>query len=506
MRWFIFLLVVGLTLIAPLRAQSVGFGWSGTSDALSGIPRKSTDIWTARTSWSDVAAVGWPYVNSDFTSFVAANPNAITDFATALIPHDLPSAGWNAMLDEVTSGVHDSVFVTQGQTMAQYGSQTVYCRPWWEMTMDVSNLDPAKFQAAWNHAIPIIRAAFAAAAPNKTLKIAYCYLPNAAGDPMVYFPGPTNVDVIDADIYGKVWGTTTPTQAAMISSVQGDLEYLASFAAQYNKPMGISEWGNFAIQPQGVASNQGRGDEPAYIDTMFSFAQQHHFLYMVYFNIPDGGVNQTLADTPLSLARIKFWTTPQIPVTPPPAEALSDEDIGDPAMAGSAVTSGNTITLQGGGYDIWNQSDQFNYDSESLTGDATMVVHVDSTQKTDPWWAKAGLMFRNSSEPDAAYVGLYENPSGLVEMQWRDVDAGQANYVGQVGQFNSANWLELVKTGDNFSAYYATTTGTPTASDWVPVGTHTTSFTETSFLGGLAVTAHNDAALNTTVFSGFSLH
>ena len=511
---FLAFFFVFASLELPSFGQSTAFGWTGSGEGLSSLDRQDTDIWTGRSSWSDLGAVGWPAANADFKSYVTANPNGAVDFGTALIPHDLPSSEWNELLDEVVAGDHDSVFVEEGQNMAKYGSQTVYCRPWWEMTQDVSNLDPAKFQAAWNHAVPIIRAAFAAAEPTKTLKIVYCYLPNAAGDPKVFFPGPTNVDVIDADIYGKVWGTSMPTQAALLASVQSDLNYLATFAAEENKPMGISEFGNFAVQPQGTASNQGRGDEPAYIDEMFSFAQLHHFLYMVYFNIASGGVNQTLVDTPLSLARVVSWAsslsftgsssvTSQSPT--PPLTSFKDVDIGNPSKVGSAEVSGDKVTVNGGGSDIWYTADQFNFFYQSFTTDQTIVAHVDSMQRTDPWWAKTGLMFRDSIEAGSSYVAVYQNPTGNVELQWRSGDGVEAAGDQQVGQNNSAKWLKLIKAGDTFTACYAITSATPNASDWVEAGSINVSFTDSTYLAGLAVTAHNEGALNTSVFSSISI-
>jgi hypothetical protein len=280
-------------------------GWTGATTALPGVRRAACDIWTGMGSWSDLQYAGWPWADADYTNFSTSNPNGVSDFGTGLVPINLPSSTWNTMLDEVVAGQHDSVFQLQGQYMAKYGTKYNYCRPWWEVENNVTNLSPAKFIAAWNHAVPIIRAAFAAATSTKTLKFSYCYLPDAAGDPKAFYPGDTNVDVIDADIYASTWGSTTPSLSTVMAKAQSDLAYLAAFAADHNKPMGISEWGNFAVQAQGTVCNQGRGDVPQFIDLMFNFAATHNVLYMIYFDLASSGVNQTLADTPLSLARFK---------------------------------------------------------------------------------------------------------------------------------------------------------------------------------------------------------
>jgi hypothetical protein len=173
-------------------------------------------------------------------------------------------------------------------------------------------------------------------------------------------------------------------------------------------------------------------------------------------------------------------------------------------LAGSGSASSGIYTLKGGGSDIWNNFDQFNFDSESVSSDMTIIVHVDSEQNTSVW-AKAGPMFRNSLAGGAAFVSLFQNPGNLVEMQWRDTDNGYANFTTQYNTGTPANWLELIKIGTTFTAYYATTTGAPTASDWKLAGTHTTTFTFSGYYAGLAVTAHDNTQLCTSVFSNLTI-
>jgi len=60
----------------------------------------------------------------------------------------------------------------------------------------------------------------------------------------------------------------------------------------------------------------------------------------------------------------------------PTASTLSDADIGSPSIAGSASLSGGVWTQTGCGADIWNNSDQFNFNSKSVTGDQTLIVKV----------------------------------------------------------------------------------------------------------------------------------
>ena len=160
--------------------------------------------------------------------------------------------------------------------------------------------------------------------------------------------------------------------------------------------------------------------------------------------------------------------------------------------------------MNGSGFDIWNSSDEFNYYYETNSTDKTIIIQVTSVQNTDPW-AKAGVMFRDSTAGGAEYVGLYENPNKQVEIQWRDSTNAAANWAGsQVGDTVNAKWLKLVKSGSTFMAYYAITSGVPAATDWTLIGTHTTTFTNSTYLGGVVVCSHNNGFLNTSTFSNLS--
>jgi fibronectin type 3 domain-containing protein len=177
-------------------------------------------------------------------------------------------------------------------------------------------------------------------------------------------------------------------------------------------------------------------------------------------------------------------------------------DIGSPGLAGSTSFDGTTWTVRGGGSDIWSAPDQFQYASQFVSGDASIIARVTSVQNTDAW-AKAGVMFRDGTGAGAPYVALLQNPNDQVEMQWRDSTGAVSNWNGmQVGDAVNVKWVQLVRSGNTFTASYAATVGVPTASDWVLLGTHTLAMSAPTV--GLAVTAVNNAALCTTTFSGVS--
>jgi hypothetical protein len=212
-------------------------------------------------------------------------------------------------------------------------------------------------------------------------------------------------------------------------------------------------------------------------------------------------------DGPYDIGAIQLSiTTPAIPppappTTPPPATTLpagwTDSNVGSPGKAGSASVSNGKITLTGGGADIWNNSDQFNYAYQSLDGSGTMIVHVDSISDVNIW-SKAGLMIRNGSAANAAFVDLVITPSEGVNMQWRTTAGGNC-YDAQIYAVSAPTWLKLVRSGNTFTGYVSSNGTT-----WTKVGSATVAMS-TNVLAGVAVTAHNNSDLCTATFDSFSL-
>ncbi len=182
----------------------------------------------------------------------------------------------------------------------------------------------------------------------------------------------------------------------------------------------------------------------------------------------------------------------------------SDNDIGSPGSAGSASYNGASAvwTVAGGGGDIWNTSDQFNFATVAATGDQTLIAKVTGITNTDPW-AKAGVMIRDSSAAGSMYVNIVATQSNGVAMQWRNATNGWCSFAGVAGvatpTATNPVWLQLVKAGSTFRGYYSTN-----GSTWMQVGTTNVALSNSSYLAGLAVTAHNNSALNTATFANVS--
>jgi regulation of enolase protein 1 (concanavalin A-like superfamily) len=177
----------------------------------------------------------------------------------------------------------------------------------------------------------------------------------------------------------------------------------------------------------------------------------------------------------------------------------SDTDIGLPGLAGSAGYTNGNWTVRGGGSDIWNASDQFNYAYTTINGDGVIIAQVTSLQNTDSGgWSKAGIMFRNDTSAGSANVSIVQSFTHGVSFQWRP-SAGAASQFSAIGGINPPVWLKLVRSNATFTGFYSTDGNT-----WNQVSS-TTATMNNSVLAGLDVTAHNNAALNTATFTNVSV-
>ncbi len=176
----------------------------------------------------------------------------------------------------------------------------------------------------------------------------------------------------------------------------------------------------------------------------------------------------------------------------------SDADIGSPGVVGNASFASGLWTVSGGGGDIWNAADQFNFASEPFPSDGGIIAQVDSLQNTDPW-AKAGIMLRNDSTAASANICLVISEANGINFQWRDTSGDQSDSVNIPG-VSAPIWLALTRSVDNFNAYYSLD-----GTNWNQAGSTEAFPFNGSLLAGLCVAANNNSVLNTATFSNVSV-
>lgn len=171
-------------------------------------------------------------------------------------------------------------------------------------------------------------------------------------------------------------------------------------------------------------------------------------------------------------------------------------DVGPVSRPGSDAYSkvDGVYSVTGCGKDIWGTSDAFRFVSISHSGDLSVVVRVLSQTDTDEW-AKAGLMIRSSTAPDAAFAEMVLTPRHGVSFQRRTRDGEDMNYATTSAPASPPVWLKLVRRGKQFSGFYSVDGVT-----WSQVGAEESIAMPDTALVGLAVTSKNTTAASTARF------
>ena len=205
-----------------------------------------------------------------------------------------------------------------------------------------------------------------------------------------------------------------------------------------------------------------------------------------------------LAVTSHTNATATTATLSQVSVTPLglPA-AQQDADIGSPLIPGSPAFTAGTYSVTGSGADIWGTADQFNFVYQPVSGDVDVSVRVASFVAS-AYWAKAGLMIRESLAPSSAHAfALISNARGYA-FQRRTQTAGLTDHTSG-GTGAAPGWLRLVRTASRFDAYRSSD-----GQNWTAMGSATIPMVDTVYVG-IAVTSHSAQSLATATLDSFAL-
>lgn len=176
---------------------------------------------------------------------------------------------------------------------------------------------------------------------------------------------------------------------------------------------------------------------------------------------------------------------------------LRNQDIGAPAVAGSARYSNGTYTVVAGGLDIWGTSDQFHYVYQPMTGDVEITARIATFAGPDIS-SKAGVMIRESLSASAAHAfDLVSTGSGLAYQDRPLADAASEHLDGGSGR--APVWLRLLRTGTRLEAFRS-----PDGVTWSLIGTRTIALPQTVYVG-VAVASHSATATATATFDNLTI-
>jgi len=183
---------------------------------------------------------------------------------------------------------------------------------------------------------------------------------------------------------------------------------------------------------------------------------------------------------------------------PPP---WTNADVGNVGAAGSATYSGGTFTLKGSGAGITGTADGFQYVYAPLNGNASITVKVVSQTNTASYSSPAGVMIRQSLNPQDLNVEVVLTPQDGVFMNRRTALADSENTVAKQTGIVAPYWLQLTFTAGNVF----TGSISPDGVNWTVLGsTILASWTGQSTIG-MVDSSNAAGTLATDVFSNVTL-
>jgi len=201
------------------------------------------------------------------------------------------------------------------------------------------------------------------------------------------------------------------------------------------------------------------------------------------------------SETELTLTDVRDWTEGDV-------ANLTLWFRGRPGSVGSFIEDpAGTFTMTGSGADIWTvnnvEADEFHFAYKMLNGAGSIVAKVVSMDNTNDW-AKAGVMIRETLDPDSSHAMMVVTPANGVSFQRRiGTSATSISDNSTTGTEVAPHWVKIERSiSGSFTASHSTNGTT-----WQALGTQQNIQMSTNVYIGLAVTAHDTALTCQAVFT-----
>jgi hypothetical protein len=254
--------------------------------------------------------------------------------------------------------------------------------------------------------------------------------------------------------------------------------------------LGFGVLGSDPYNPgNGTGSAVGDENSPSYTEETIVHSGGQA-MPLEFNNNKSGYVNYSEAEMTLKYPR--DWTEENV------AE-LSLWFRGYPASVGSfAEGPVGTFTMTASGADIWLvngvEADEFHYAFKMLTGAGSITARVDSVENTNVW-AKAGVMIRETLDPDSSHAMMVVTPAQGVSFQRRPGTGATSTNTDAAG-LAAPYWVRIERDlAGNFTGY-----SSANGSTWDMLGTENIPMGANTYIG-LALTAHDAALTCQAVFS-----
>ena len=175
----------------------------------------------------------------------------------------------------------------------------------------------------------------------------------------------------------------------------------------------------------------------------------------------------------------------------------ANRDIGSSTPRGRTAVSAGTWTIAGGGDNVWDSADEFQFAYRTMSGDVDISARLSSFDEANEW-SKAGLMIRDGLTANGRNAFVALSPGVGVALQRRTSAGGDTTRTAS-GSGATPEWLRLVRRGSTFTAYRSAE-----GRAWTTVSTTTISMPTTIYVG-MAVSSRDSAQLARATFTNLQV-
>jgi TolB protein len=177
-----------------------------------------------------------------------------------------------------------------------------------------------------------------------------------------------------------------------------------------------------------------------------------------------------------------------------------ETNIGNPRRSGPVEfhSDNRQYIVPGGGSNMWFSADAFHFVWKKVSGDVSLAADIEFQGAGGDPHRKACLVVRQTLDPDSPYADAALHGDGLTSLQYRE-SKGARTYEIQAN-VKGPRRLRIEKRGKYVSMSVA-----GAGEELHPAGGTFRLMLDEPFYIGLGVCAHNDAALETAVFSNVEL-
>ena len=173
-----------------------------------------------------------------------------------------------------------------------------------------------------------------------------------------------------------------------------------------------------------------------------------------------------------------------------PAPEWKDLSMGSITSSKSKI-EGNSIRIESGGGDIWNEKDTCHFVCQELQGDGELVVKIKAFEAGLAEYAKIGLMFRENDKADAKNVSILLSGKKGLALQRRIKEGERSNSSRGYPQYAHPLWYEVERKGNKLETRLS-----PDGTQWITVETRELQLDEKVLVGLVAGATSSNVTMN----------